>query len=142
MVKEKLNADSHVYLYAKKHYVKSKNPFNDLRKIYALRNGVDAQFISDGDILGMMLTLTYQHIKSEYAFEKFVCGMFKTYKRHAILPHFGIANKKKLLWQMLSALALTQVLDGDKVLIPLDEPDFTILPSHKEYIAKRMKKGK
>lgn len=135
------NADSHIYLYAKGHYLTSKNPFNDLRKIYAARNGCDAQYISDKDILDSMLTLTYQHIKSEHAFKEFVCYMFRAYRKRAMIPHFGIATKKKLLQQMLSVIGLTQVKDDKKTLIPLDEPDFMILPSQKKYVTERIKKN-
>lgn len=138
MEKEMLNADSHVYLYAKGHYAKSKNMFNDLRKIYAIRNGVDAKDITDWNILEMMLSLTYQHIKSEYAFKEFVSHLFKTYRKKTLFPLFGISTKRKLLKQILITLGLTQVKDGEKILIPLDEPDFTILPSQEEYTKKEL----
>ncbi len=138
MEEKELNGDSHIYHYAKGKYLTSKNPFNDLRKIYAIRNGCKAEYITDKDILDMMLTLVYQHIQSEHAFKEFVCNMFKTYKHRAMLPHFGIANKKKLLRQILITLALTKVWDNGKVLIPLDEPNFTILPSHAEWADKKL----
>lgn len=134
------NADSQIYWYAKGRFVRSKNLFNDLRKIYARRNGVYEEHISDKDILEMMLSLAYQHIKSEYNFKAFIFNIFKTWPRNPQVPfsYIGVATKKRLLQQLLTLIALTQIRDANKILIHLDEPDFTILPSHAEWADKKM----
>ena len=129
-MEKELNCDRHVYLYAKHHYLESKNPFNDLRKIYAVRNGVDKEYITDADILDMVVCLAYQHITNEHQFRSFVFGCFEGYRNKCpFMVMLKSINQKKVLRQLLSVLRFVRVKDDNmKVLIPLDKPDFTILP--------------
>lgn len=128
---KELNCDSHIYLYAKHHYKRSKNKFTDLRKIYARRNGVNRGDITNSDILGMMTTLVYKHITNEQQFTRFISGCFSGYRKNKYFKTLQGATLNSLLDQLLSALALTKVKEeSGKILIPLDEPDYTILSKH------------
>ncbi len=125
-----LNADSHIYHYAKGKYVMRENPFTDLRKIYAHRNGVKAKFISDGIIFNMLLSLVYEHIKSEREFKSLFVSCFSKYKGEAITPLFiKITTLKKVILELLTVLRFVKVYENGKVLIPLDKPNYMILPS-------------
>ena len=127
------NADSHVYLYAKNWYKKT-NTLNDLRKIYARRNGVEESDLSDMDILSMLCGLTFQHIKNEMKFGKLMVQQFYRYKnKKSIFPAITkTTNIKLTVRELLNILRFTQTNEkvGDtwNVLILLDEPDYTILP--------------
>lgn len=124
MSKEILNADSHVYLYAKGWYKRSKNSFDDLRKIYAVRNGCDEKYISNKDILEMVAELTFQYIKDEHKFGNFITDIFKNpYCRYK-----GITSMRKVLNNLLGILSIVQIMTTYKILIALDKPDSTILP--------------
>jgi hypothetical protein len=58
------NCDSHVYLYAKHWYKRDPDIFVDLKKIYSLRNGVDAEYLNNRDVLSCLLNLTVKHIEN------------------------------------------------------------------------------
>lgn len=131
---KELNCDSQVYLYAKHWFLESKNPFDDLRKIYAVRNGVNAEHISDADILDMVVCLAYQHITNEHQFRTFVFSCFEGYRgKSPFSVLLKSTTQRKVLRQLLKILRFTKVKDDNmKVLIPLDKPDYTILPPKKE----------
>lgn len=121
------NSDSNVYLYAKGWYKKT-DVISDLKVIYGLRNGIDAEYISKNNILDCLLTLVHQHIrKDEYALREFISDISpNSFKRRFFKgseePYdFDVAVIEKCL----SILSLVKVCD-----IPegLDDVDPSVLP--------------
>lgn len=121
-----LNSYSHIYLYAKNWYKRSKKPFKDLQKIYAVRNGIEAKDISRGDILNSVACLAYQHIKSEHCFREFIARLFIKYP----YSYTKQSSDKRCLLALLAIICNIQVKDEyGNILVPLDKPDYTILPA-------------
>lgn len=132
-----INGDSHIYLYAKGWY-KRTNTMNDLRKIYARRNGCDEKDITDTDILGLLCDLVHPYIaKNEYLLSSAIGNAFSVRGR-LLRKASNTTTKSKLALQFLSILANLKIKelspDGScyKILLPLDEPDYTILPRRVE----------
>lgn len=122
-----LNADSHIYLYAKNWYKRSNNPFEDLRKIYAARNGIEVTLITRPDILDNVACLAYQHIKSEHCFRNLISRMFSKYPSSY---YSKSSSDKRCLCALLAIIGNVKVKDDyGNILVPLDKPDYTILPA-------------
>ncbi len=132
--KPEVNADSHIFLYAKGWY-KRTNTMNDLRKIYARRNGCEEKHISNRDILNILCSLVFPYLtKSEHLFNSIILRSFRVKNKFPWPPKASnTTTVSKLVLQILSVLADMRIKEklssGDyKILIPLDEPDYTILP--------------
>ena len=127
MEKTILNADSHIYLYTKNWYKRGNKPFDDLRKIYAVRNGVEAKYISRSDILENVACLAYQHIKSEDKFSELITRMFRKFP----YSHYTKSSSdKRVLLALLAIIGNVRTKDDKgNILVPLDKPDYTILPA-------------
>jgi hypothetical protein len=120
-IKER-NADSHIFLYAKNWYKKT-NVFEDLRKIYAVRNACKAEYISDSSIVAMLCDLVFPYL-TQHTFRSFILDLFRYEKS----PYKKTASEK-IANNFLSRLELTRVKDdAGNILIQLDAPDYSILP--------------
>lgn len=128
------NTDSHIYLYAKGHY-KEGDLIEDLQKVFGERNAIDPECVSAEGIMQMLLTMTQPHVNDSYHFRDFVVDLHPS-------NHWKFSSKSTYIFEhavirkCLSVLAMTRVLDGDKVLIELDDPDPGILPLSKSAQAK------
>jgi len=97
-----------------------------MKRILGERAGIGAEHISQKDIVMVLFPLMYLHLKdSENLFCRFLENLFPA-------EAWEISKESPLMIVMvkncLSVLRFVQVLDGDKVLLELDEPDENILP--------------
>ena len=128
--REMKNPNSHIYLYAKGWY-KEANLVDDLKKLVGLRCSVGPEYISEYDILSVLLSITWPHLlqsgNPELQFKEFVLGLEES--QYWKLDMRGKWSFNKALIRMcLSALRFTKVIDGEEVFIELDDPDPSILP--------------
>jgi hypothetical protein len=108
MKTEKVNPDTHIWLYAKNWYKKS-FLFNDLRVIIGKRCALYPDDVSLKDIEIILLDIMYHHIKSEYQFNEFVLKCVED----------GVT---KTCLSFMSIVELKDIEGG------LGEPDYSILP--------------
>jgi hypothetical protein len=125
------NHDSHVYLYAKNWYKCNEDIFVDLKKIYAIRNGMDVEYISNRNIVSCLLALVTPHImRSSRMFMEFISDIDpKNVWRVNYEPKKEYDFEYAVAHKCLSVLALTKVED---IQDGLDEPDPKILPLRKK----------
>ena len=115
--------DRHIYLYAKYHYVQSKNQADDLRKILSKRNAVSKEYISFYDILTNLSEVASYHIKSSFMIIQLVKDIYMWSG-----TEFGVNNLESAILQaLLIIIANSQVVD---IPFKLGEPDPDILPIH------------
>lgn len=121
------NYDSHIYLYAKKWY-KRTDIIEDLKKLIGHRCGYDACHVSLEEILVVLGTIAWRHM-DEYQFTELLKGIDPQN-----IWKVGGDNKStpelRTILKLLSILSSAQVNEGDKILIELDEPDYSILPKN------------
>ena len=119
------NADSHIYLYAKGHYQRG-NLIEDLKKIFGERSAIDPEYYSVEDILHVLLGIVCPRIESSYYFREFILDLLPiNYWR---LDRGEYDFEHAVIYKCLSVLRMTQVKEGSKILIELDDPDPDILP--------------
>jgi len=138
------NYDSDIYLYAKNHYKSSGNTIVDLKHILGKRSSIDPEHIQLGDIISVLTSLVWKQIKEDkgsegHMFFEFVSDIspqnwWKCLAKRDISPQNWWKCLAKhdeyqydfylaVIGKCLSILSLTQVYDGEKVLIELDEKD-------------------
>ncbi len=123
------NADSHVYLYAKGHY-KEGDLVEDMKKVFGKRNAIESEYITAADITHMLLKIVSPCMKTPYHFKEFVLDLHPlNYWR---LSRGIYSFEQAVIRKCLSILRMTQVKEGDEVLIELDDPDPGILPLTKQ----------
>ena len=107
---EKENPYTHFYLYAKGWY-KEDEVVSDLKTILSNYSGVGKKFLSNSDVIAVILPLTYQEIQKfgnpEYHFTEFAIN----------------CSKGGLFTACMSVLSLCKV-EGRNI----GNPDYTILP--------------
>lgn len=134
MKTQALNADSHIFLYAKRWY-KRTEVFADLKKIISVRNGCEAQYISDGDVITLLCELVFPFITDAHKFQDFVLSFFR-YKGKNYSGAKIMITPKEIVISLLSVLELVKVKDSSgnivRDIIQLDEPDYSILPKQDE----------
>jgi hypothetical protein len=123
------NYDSNVYLYAKYHYQRSNDIMQDLRKIYAIRNGINVEHMQNRDIILCLLHLTFKHMNNEHKFLSFISDInpnntWKVGYRYDGKYDFYYAVASKCL-SILSTTLVSDIENG------LDEPDPNVLPLNK-----------
>jgi hypothetical protein len=125
------NYDSHVYLYAKNWYKSSSDIFDDLKKIYSIRNGIEKQYMSKRCVLENLLHLVTKFvIANERMFQEFISDIDpKNVWRVNYAPKDEYDFEYAVAHKCLSVLALTKVEDIEG---GLDEPDPKILPLKKD----------
>jgi len=130
------NSNSHVILYSKSWYKKT-DTIEDLKIIYGHRSGIEPRFMSKQKIADNLLRLCYKYVKlNSYLFADFILSMAPDQR----WKHFGYEKNKdyefylSVIERCLSFLSILQIKDNDKdgelieILVPLDEPDYSILP--------------
>ncbi len=119
------NADSHIYLYAKGHYEKD-DLIEDMKKIIGERCGIEAEHVTVGNILHVLLSIAYLYVIDLYHFRDFILDLHPV--NYWKLDRTNYDFEHAVIHKCLSILAMTQVKEGDEVLIELDDPDPNILP--------------
>lgn len=118
------NPDSHIILYAKGWYKKTKYE-DDLKVILAYRNGCDKKDVSRESIIIVLTKIVYPYL-TEYYFREIFIRTFSNFYRSL----YKINEFEMFLSELLSILCSLKIKNNDKILIELDEPDYTILPKH------------
>ena len=127
------NCDSQVILYAK-NWFKKTDVMEDLRKIYAKRNGMRFEHINNDDIYEMLTKLFYDIClkeNSEYSFNHLMKEIFRFVNKGC--SYSETTNMKHVIKYYLVMISNAQVREIKKgktlkILIELDEPDYSILP--------------
>jgi hypothetical protein len=107
----------HFFLYAKNHYTKSER-IRDLLTILSHEVGIPLKYAAVKDVYDILVGLFLRYA-TEYE------------KRHFFEKLFSEKDSVKIgdvIFQLLGALSVVKVRDGDKVLINLGEPDGDVLP--------------
>jgi len=126
------NVDSQVILYAKGWFKKT-DVIEDLRKIYAKRNGMYLEHVSDNDVYSLLTSLVFNLcIKSKEDDYPFTCLMEDIFRSRNSFGTSYVTNKKYAIESMLSMIRMTEVVNEGNILIELDEPDYTILPKKED----------
>jgi hypothetical protein len=130
--KEPKNPDSHVIIYAKGWYKKT-NIIEDLKIIYARRCGLKPEHMCIPLIYDCLTTLVYEMcIKSKWDFRRFMVRMFSEISADGFAPRmqFFNPNMEHVIEIYLSMLALVEVYNPTtkRDIIPMDKPDYSILP--------------
>jgi hypothetical protein len=121
----RMNPNTHIYLYAKGWY-KQSNVIDDLKKILGNRSGIEPKYITQKDILAVLLELSFQHIiksgNPEHSFYTFATYILpEDAWKAGVKP--GDSTIVALVKSCLSILCLTEVNGLD-----LGKPDETLLP--------------
>jgi hypothetical protein len=113
------NEWSHFFLYAKDWYQRSKDPMDDLTKIYDFHMG--HSYGSRSDVSRLIFTITFPYIKNGNSFATFLFDCFK--KNYCTYMDSTTINR--IVRRCLVVLSLQKIDD-----IPggLCEPDYNILP--------------
>jgi len=132
------NADSQVILYAKGWFKRSDDIIKDLKKIYAKRNALEVEYIRNSDVYEMLTHLVFDlciapkanTVFNSYPFTNLMIEIFKDYSG---LADNDTTTMKRVIEKYLIMLEFLQVNEAShgkitKVLIELDEPDYTIIP--------------
>ncbi len=119
------NTDSHVYLYAKGHY-KESDLVEDMKKVFGERNAIEPEHITAADITHMLLKIVSPYLKTPHHFREFVLDLHPV--NYWRLSRGTYSFDQAVIRKCLSILRMTQVKEGDEVLIELDDPDPNILP--------------
>ena len=119
-----MNLHTHYYLYAKGWYLKT-DVLDDLRKIQSNYTGLDEKHITDGDIIGMLQQLVFQHISNEWSFLDFL---------EVLDPQYNWKHREEpSLYQIRLIEACLHTLRFIKAIgLDLGQPDFSILPSYRQ----------
>jgi len=116
------NPDSHIYLYAKGWYEKT-DVVEDLKVIFGERNAIEPDYITEEDLVLMLLNITWPHIKDSgnpaLMFKEFVMELNEKNYWKLSYDNDWTFNKA-VIEKCLSVLSM--------VIIPLDAPDQSILP--------------
>jgi hypothetical protein len=110
----------HFFLYAKNYYTRSER-MRDLLIILSHETGIPFEYAAVRDVYDILVGLFLRYA-SEYE------------KRHFFEKLFSDKDSVKIgdvIFQLLGALSVVKVRDGEKVLINLGEPDGDVLPLSK-----------
>lgn len=123
-----LNPNSHIILYAKGWY-RVTNYEEDLKKLLAQRAGIeDWKDISRDSIIIVLTEIIYPYMNQYY---------LREILERTFVKHFSFDEKytefERCLRAILNIIANLQVKDTEKIIIQLDEPDYSILPEREEY---------
>lgn len=124
------NADSHIYLYAKGHYERSPDILQDLKVLVGQRCGIETEDLTVLDIAEVVLAITMPYLmKSQHQLRNFVLGLDERRYWEVARREDPYTFDKALVRRCLSVLSMTTVKGKNgEILIPLDDPDPTILP--------------
>lgn len=123
------NADRHIFLYAKGWYER-KDIMQDLKIIVAERCGLDPKYISDLDVLRVIIGVVYPYINSANKFSYFLLECFKDFTKPSFFSKE--TNIPKVTKELLRHLTTVRVVDNKgKKLLDLGEPDYKLLKKFK-----------
>jgi hypothetical protein len=135
-MKEKMmkNSDTHIYLYAKGHYIET-DTLEDMKKIVAERCGFNAEDVRVKDIQSILTSIAFKIIinsgNPEHFFDDFIEGispdnMWRIMTKQKMEDYdFNLAVIEKCL----SVIRFVSVKDDDgNRILELDEPNGNILP--------------
>ncbi len=120
------NEHSHLILYAKNWY-KRTDVIEDIKQIISVRCGIDKEFISNGNVVDYVSEVVFPFIKTDGGFSHFLARIFNGHCYFGLNPS-NTTSIEIVLKELLSILSIVQVKEGDKILIDLDKPDYSILP--------------
>ncbi len=144
-----INEYSHLYLYAKGHYLKS-DVIEDLRRICGPICGIDPWDMSIDDVMYWCLKVACKHMQEEKRdlldiFRDFLgdispdnCWRVGYYTKHASWAKERLTApyifEKAVIYKCLSIIMMVSVKEPKtgKILLALDEPDSNILPLNKK----------
>ena len=124
----------HFWLYAKHWYKQSDDIVMDLRKLVANYCGGDVEGISTGDCFNLVFSTLQEafHIRVRIGDERMLFNLIRNLwqRFNPLFPQDKQEeNKIILLQEMLSALAMVSVIDGNKnKIIEFGSPDPAVLP--------------
>ena len=113
----------HVWLYSKHWYQRSDDVFADLAEILAERGGMDAKYFKRSVILEMLAQIAWPYMR-QHEFLEFVQSVYSGRIHGQVEKDIAIL----LVTKLLTVLSLTTARQGEKIILNLGKPDFTILP--------------
>jgi hypothetical protein len=127
--KEKKNADSHIFLYAKYHY-KRGNVISDMQHIIGERCALEPEHVDVESIISVLTEVTYPYIKTENQMFEFLKDCFRRASTKCFyVNHETKFGAEEIINSMLVILGNQKVYDKEgHELIELDEPDYDLLP--------------
>lgn len=120
-----MNPNTHIYLYAKGHYVKT-DIVKDLKKIIGKRCGIVHTCVSLENVLSILLNIAYDCLEKnghmKHLFVEFMKNMYTT-NLWKIGAKNTVCMEEIILYNCLSQIAMVEVIGLD-----LGEPDSNLLP--------------
>jgi hypothetical protein len=137
------NTYSHIYLYAKGHYQR-KNVIEDLKILLGHICGYSPELLSKNDVCHYLTKIAFQHLNDQFgdpltAFRDFVFDLnpekcwkvgYWWKKGNTVLEPYDFETA--VIHKCLSIIGMTNVKEGGKVFLELDEPNPDLLPLTKE----------
>lgn len=107
-----MNPNTHIYLYAKGHYVCG-DMISDLQEIISHRNNISPQYVSVEDIINTLTKIVYYHLRDSNNTERFFMDFIGT-----MLPNnrWKLTNRKDLSYEelmMLNCLSVIRMVSVD-----------------------------
>lgn len=136
----KLNPLRHYYLYAKGHYHRSENIFDDLKQIHSQWCAVSAEHLEDECIVVKLLEMTYTHIAAcsdDRMFIEFVSDIHprNTWKAGSKLADRATSwETEEGYWLRVArkCLSMLSITSRDQWPFDLGEADAKVLPLRKK----------
>ncbi len=76
-----MNPDTHFYLYAKGHYVRSNKPIEDIKRIVAHRCGLKSYQVSNKDAINILSEVAFRELlrcgNPQYKFEELIWDLMQ-----------------------------------------------------------------
>lgn len=126
--------DTHLWLYAKHHYIQ-RDVWKEVRWLVGARCLIEPEHIKDGDILLILGNFILPALQSSsYQLQQFLGRLSPSHMWHFTLRQDPFDQtperyEDRLLGGYLSIMHMTAVKDGDRVLIPMCDPDPMLLPT-------------
>lgn len=122
-------------MYAKNHYKKT-DVISDLKRIYSLRNGIDAEHIHKKDILRCLINLVEKLRDNEFEMHFSLIDFLSDidpnnnyfWSNHQIKSY---DFDEVCIRKCLSLIQCVKVFDGEKQILPLDQANENVLPLRK-----------
>jgi hypothetical protein len=119
------NPNSHILLYAK-HWYKRGYIIKDMKILIGERSGIEPKYIDQKDIFIVLFGIVYPYIKEEHPLREFLSDIISGFL------YIDQTVFERFIKVCLSVLSNIPVKEGNKILIELDEPDYTLLPKRED----------
>jgi len=137
--KNDVNCDSHLWLYAKNHYIRT-DIWEDVKLLIALRCLLEPEYVTKGGVLSVMGGIVLPYLQeNKRLLEEFIGKLSPDHSWHyslqELLPNHNPLNhvdepyEDRVLAGYLMIMHVQKVRENDKILIPLDDPDPDLLPT-------------